>query len=238
MFKDLFSFYRSREWEKFRQMVIAERMHDDGFIYDEVTEQPIVKAYDIILHHIIPLTEENVNDYDISLNPQNIQIVSHKTHNYLHDKFGHSRREVFLVYGAPLSGKSTYVKNSMSAGDLVVDIDSVWQCISDLPRYEKPKRLNAVAFKIRDSLLDCVKYRVGKWNNAYVIGGYPLQGERERLIKELGAREVYIEATEAECIERLKAAGDGRDQSEWEGYIHDWFERYDEPLKLSDNNTP
>ena len=90
MFKDLFSFYRSREWEKFRQMVIAERVHDDGFVYDEVTEQPITKAYDIILHHKIELTEENVNDYDISLNPQNIMIVSHKTHNYIHNKLGYS----------------------------------------------------------------------------------------------------------------------------------------------------
>lgn len=229
MFKDLFSFYRSREWEKFRQTVIAERMRDDGFVYDEVTDKPITKAYDIILHHKIELTEENVNDYDISLNPQNIMIVSHRTHNYLHDKLGYSRRQVYLVYGAPLSGKSTWVKDSMSAGDLIIDIDSIWQCVSNLPRYEKPAKLKSVVFKVRDCLLEAVKYRLGKWNNAYVIGGYPLQGERERLIKELGAREVFINTSEEECLERLAAAGDGRDKAEWEGYIREWFERYDPP---------
>lgn len=229
MFKDLFSFYRSREWEKLRETIIADRIHDDGFVYDEVTEKPITRAYDIILHHKIELTEENVNDYDISLNPQNIMIVSHKTHNYLHDKLGYSRREVFLVYGAPLSGKSTYVKESMSVGDMVVDIDSIWQSISNLPRYEKPAKLKSVVFKVRDCELEAVKYRLGKWHNAYVIGGYPLQGERERLIKELGAREIFIDATEEECMERLAAAGDGRDKAEWEGYIREWFDRYDPP---------
>lgn len=229
MFKDLFSFYRSREWEKLRQTIIAERMRDDGFVYDEVTDKPITKAYDIILHHKIELTEENVNDYDISLNPQNIMIVSHRTHNYLHDKLGYSRRQVYLVYGAPLSGKSSFVKESMSAGDLIIDIDSIWQCISNLSRYEKPAKLKSIVFRVRDTLLDSVKYRLGKWNNAYIIGGYPLTSERERLIKELGAREVFIEATEEECLERLMAAGDGRDRREWEGYIREWFSRYDPP---------
>lgn len=223
MFKDLFTFYRSKEWEKFRQTVINERMHDDGFVYDEVTGKPIVRAYDIILHHITPLTEDNVNDYDISLNPQNIQIVSHKTHNYLHNKLGYARREVYVVYGPPLAGKSSWVKENQSAGDLVIDIDSIWQCVSNLSRYEKPARLKSVVFKVRDSLLDSVKYRLGKWNNAYVIGGYPLQSERERLIKELGAREVFIEASKDECMRRLKEADDGRNFDEWSAYIDRWF---------------
>ena len=234
MFKDRFSFYRSREWRKLLDTIKIERLNENGELICEHCGKPITRAYDAIGHHKIELTEENVNDYDISLNPQNIMMVHHSCHNRLHDKFGHGSREVFLVYGAPLSGKSTFVKKSMSAGDLVIDIDSVWECISNLSRYEKPGRLKAVVFKVRDQLLDCVKYRVGKWNNAYIIGGYPLQGERERLIKELGAREVFIEATEEECIERLKAAGDGRDFNEWQGYIRDWFDRYDPPGAASE----
>ena len=85
MFK-LFDFYRSKEWQRFRDIVISERMHDDGFVYDEITGKPIVKKHDIILHHKIELTEDNVNDYSVSLNPDNIMIVSHKTHNAIHNK--------------------------------------------------------------------------------------------------------------------------------------------------------
>ena len=77
------TFYSSKEWRRFRDVVINDRISDDGFIYDEVTNKPILKAYDIILHHTTFLTNENVNDHNISLNPDLIQIVSHKTHNYI-----------------------------------------------------------------------------------------------------------------------------------------------------------
>ena len=225
MFSNLSEFYRSEEWRTFRQVVINDRMNEDGFVLDEETGKPIVKAYDIILHHIEELTEENVFDYNISLNPDNIKIVSHKTHNIIHNKLGYKVRQVFLVYGAPLSGKTSWVEDNKAEGDLVIDMDSIWECISGCDRYIKPKRLNAVAFKVRDTLLDCVKYRLGKWNACYIIGGYPLQSERERLCKELGAREIYIEATKEDCLSRLDERGE-----EWQQYIDNWFEHYTAPM--------
>ena len=225
MFNNLYEFYHSDEWRTFRQIVIDERTASDGFVYDEYTGKPIIKAYDIILHHKAELTEENVFDYNISLNPENIMIVSHRSHNYIHDKLGRKSRMVYLVYGAPLSGKSTYVKDSMSEGDLVVDMDSIWQCVSGCDRYIKPNRLRSVVFRLRDDLIDMIKYRFGKWSNAYLIGGYPLQSERERLMQELGAREVFIDTSKEECIERL-AADSERDTEEWLRYIDDWFEKF------------
>lgn len=227
MFKDRHSFYTSDEWRRFRQTVINERMHDDGFVYDEVTGKPIVKQYDIILHHKIELTEENVNDYDISLNPQNIQIVSHKTHNFIHNKLGYAQRQVYLVYGSPCSGKSTWVDENMQEGDLIIDIDRIWQCVSGQDKYIKPARLKSIVFKVRDELINCVIYRLGKWNNAYVVGGYPLSSERERLTKMLGAREVFIDTSKEECLQRLETADDCRDKEEWRKYINDWFARFD-----------
>ncbi|MGN0768453.1 MAG: hypothetical protein ACI4M8_03755, partial [Christensenellales bacterium] len=68
MYNTLSDFYRSKEWADFRQVIIAERTRADGFVYDEVTGKPIVKAYDLILHHKIELTLENVNDCNITLN--------------------------------------------------------------------------------------------------------------------------------------------------------------------------
>lgn len=219
----LYSFYRSEEWQKFREIIIAERTQTDGFIYDEITGKPILHRYDLILHHKTELTEENVNDYNISLNPDNIQVVSHRTHNEIHDRFGYSQRQVYLVYGAPLSGKTTWVSANKMPGDLIVDMDSIWQCISGMPRYIKPNRLKSIAFKMRDALIDSIKYRQGKWSNAYLIGGYAMQAERERISKELQAREIFIDATEEECLQRLQDAKDGRQTDEWERYIREWF---------------
>lgn len=225
MFNNLYEFYRSDEWLRFRDVVIAERVRDDGLIYDEYTDKPILRKYDLILHHKVELTEENVRDFNISLNPENIMIVSHKTHNLIHNRLGYGVRQVYLVYGAPLSGKTSWVKDNANEGDLVISMDNIWQCISGCDRYVKPNRLKGVAFRVRDDLLDCVKYRHGKWLNAYVIGGYPLSAERERLARELGAREIYIESTEAECMARLRE-DTGRDTDEYEKYIAEWFDKF------------
>lgn len=228
MMYTLDNFYQSKEWIRFRDVIIADRVQSDGFIYDEITGKPILNRYDIILHHTVFLTDENVNDHSISLNPELIQIVSHKTHNYLHNKLGYNRQEVFLVYGSPLSGKSTYVSTVQEPGDLILDMDRIWECVSGLKTYTKPACLNSVAFGIRDYLMESVRIRRGKWQNAYIIGGYPLISERERLCRQLGAREVYIECTQAECLKRLEN-DPSRDKKEWTEYIQTWWERFAPP---------
>lgn len=225
----LYSFYRSKEWQRFRDIVINERVRDDGFVYDEVTGKPIVNAYDIILHHTIFLTEENVNDRNISLNPELIQIVSHKTHNLIHNKLGYTKREIFLVYGPPLSGKSTYVDTVAEPGDLIVDIDRIWVAVSGQPIHTKPPKLNSVVFNMRDRLMELVKYRVGKWDNCYIVGGFPLIAERERLCRELGAREIFIDTSKAVCLARLETSED-RDKVEYTRFIEDWWRKYSPPV--------
>ena len=222
---DLNSFYHGKEWRKLLEGLKLERLNEDGQLICEYCGKPIVRAYDAIGHHKVELTEENVNVFEISLNPENVAFLHHRCHNYVHDKLGYSRREVYLVYGPPRAGKTTWVRENMTEGDLVVDMDSVWECVSGCERYVKPRRLNAVAFKVRDVLIDAVKYRLGKWRNAYVIGGYPLSSERERLCRELGAREIFIDATKEECIQR--AEGMEKDSVEdWKKYVEEWFERY------------
>jgi len=220
------NFYQSKEWERFRLTIIDERTKADGFIYDEVTNKPILRMYDLILHHIEELTPENVNDYNVSLNPQNIMVVSHKTHNLIHDNFNnYSRQQVFLVYGPPLSGKTSWVMENKLEGDLIVDINNIWQMVSGDTGIKNP-RLKSVVFKIRDAELDAVRYRLGKWRNAYIVGGYPLSVERERLMNETAARPVYIDTSRAECEQRADSS-DNRE--ELRRYIADWFDRYTPP---------
>lgn len=224
----LYTFYKSREWEGLLRQIKQERKDAEGNLICEYCGKPMLKMYDVIGHHKEELTEENVNDFTISLNPENIALVHHRCHNRMHDKLAKLTRcrQVFLVYGSPLSGKSTWVKENKNDGDLVVDMDSIWQCITGGKRYEKPGQLKAVAFQLRDKLLDIVRYRLGKWSNAYIIGGYALQSERERLAAELGAREVLIDTSKDECLRRLMALPeeDGRHKEEWQGYIEKWFE--------------
>lgn len=224
----LANFYKSDQWFKLTQVIKSERINENGDLICAYCGEPIVRAYDCICHHVIELDESNVNDAEVSLNPDNIQLVHHKCHNRIHNKFrlDEAVRQVYLVYGSPLSGKTTWVNEVQNVGDLIIDMDNIWQCVSGLNRYEKPKRLNQCVFGVRDRLIEDVKYRRGKWLNAYVIGGYPLISERERLCKMLGAREIFIDTPREECINRLMKIDDGRNKEEWLHFINEWWVKY------------
>lgn len=226
MYNTLSEFYTSKEWLDFRAVLIEQRKHADGFVYDEITGKRIVKAYDIILHHKIELTLENVNDANITLNPENIQIVSFKTHNAIHNRFGRWTRHIYLVYGCPLAGKKTYVQERAGIHDLIIDIDKIYSCISNNPPYIKSGRLYDNMRTVYDALLGDVKRKNGKWINAFIIGGFPFKGERERIATEYGAELVYIDCDEEEAQARLQAAQDGRDKVEYSKHISTWFTRY------------
>ena len=59
------------------------------------------------------------------------------------------------------------------------------------------------------------------WRNAYIIGGYPLRSDRDRLCDMLGATPVYIEATREECMARAET-------EEWKDYIEEWWAAHTE----------
>ncbi len=230
MFNTLAEFYNSTEWRKFRQLLIAERTNkEDGILYDEHNGQPLINSYDIVLHHIKPLTLQNVNDFSISLNPANIQIVSHRSHNEIHKRFGFcTERKVYYVYGAPCSGKTTFVNNIKGNSDIVVDMDNIWQCITGGNRYEKPNALKTNAFMLRDCLLDMVKTRAGKWERAFVIEGGARIADRERRASILGAEMIFIDEDIKTCLKRL-ANDENRTEAqkqEWKKYIEQWFFDY------------
>ena len=225
------AFYKSRRWETFVDALRAERAGADGSVICEHCGKPIIRKYDCIGHHKEELTEENVDDALISLNPDNVILVHFRCHNEIHKRFGHSERiikHVYIVYGAPCAGKTSFVDSVAEPGDLVLDLDRVWAavragcCGAD----EKPGELKQNVFAIRDLIIDMIRVRRGKWNNAYIIGGYPLQGERERLAEIVGAEKIiFIDAAKDVCLARAQLRGD-----DWKKYIDDWFTRYTPPV--------
>ena len=219
------NFYQSKTWIRLYTALRLERTNEDGNLICWHCGRPIINKYDAIAHHTVFLTDDNVNDFSISLNPELIRFVHHRCHNKIHNKLGYTKQEIYLVFGSPLGGKSLFVQNNSMIGDLVLDMDLIWQSITGGHMYTKPPCLNAVAFGIRDFLLDSIKVHRGKWQSAYIVGGFPLVSERERICRQLGAREIYIESTKEECLARL-GKDMARDKTEWKKYIETWWERY------------
>lgn len=219
----LHSFYCSVKWRRFRDTILAER----GPVCakcGKVIANPLDCELD---HHPIELTPDNVNDPNVSLNPDNVQILCHACHDKKHGRFGHKAEQgVFLVYGPPLSGKTTYVMEHMQRGDLVVDMDRLYSAVSLLPEYDKPNELLKNVLSVRDLLIDNIKTRYGKWRSAWIIGTYPDKYQREKVADDTGATIIFCEATREECMQRLENDEGRRNRrEEWAEYITRWFEK-------------
>lgn len=177
----------------------------------------------LIGHHKIELTEENVDVPEISLNPDKVEIICLNCHNKEHRRFGYQKR-VYIVWGSPLSGKTSAVRDMMRYGDIVLDIDRLWSAITMQPEYNKPDNVRFNIFALRDNLIDQIKTRHGQWYDAYIVGGYPDKYERERIAKSLGAELIFCESTKQDCFERRRTSGR---PEKWDQYINDWWETYE-----------
>jgi len=175
--------------------------------------------WDCIPHHIIEVTTDNVNDVMVSLNPDNLKLLTLHCHNMEHQRFG-GAREVYLVWGSPAAGKSTLVEQSCSGDDLIVDIDRCWDAVCLGGRGFKPDALKGEAFALHAALIDRVATRAGKWRTAWVVGGYPRPAEREKLRGRLGAIEVFVDEEEGVCLERCG------DDVKRQQYVKDWFDTH------------
>ena len=230
--KAIQSFYSSPKWIIFRRKLIMQRKDKNGRVICEMCKKPILIAKDITAHHKIELTLENLNDHNISLNPSNIELVCHDCHNKEHQRFGHQtiqEKKVYLVYGAPLSGKRTLVKERAKAGDLIVDMDSIYSSVSGLGLYNKPSNLFTNVMGVYNLLIDNVETRHGKWNNAWIIGGFADKYKRNRMIQKTGAEVIFCDVNQDECLRRLSLDQSRKDsESEWQGYISKWFNQYTE----------
>lgn len=209
----LSSWYGSTIWKQFRETYKLERIARDGALYDDLDGHQILRPYDAILHHKTPLTEANYNDPNISLNPDNIMLLSHANHALIHSRIGaRKRREIYLVWGSPKSGKSTWVESTATSGDLVCDLERIYRSIG---ADGIDSRYSQVAFSLWEELLDAVKVRKGKWESAYIVGTYPIEAERRRLMDTLGAEEIFIDTPRGVCLERCKTEEEIKYVEKW-----------------------
>lgn len=212
--------YQSRRWRELRQALILERG-----LRCESCGKLVAHPSQLIGDHIQELTPDNVNDPAVALNPDNVRLTCEDCHNKKHKRFGYNKKEVFLIYGAPCSGKTTMVNQMRQRGDILIHMDRLYQAISWCSLYDKPDNIKAAVFAARDALLDVVRTRHGQWYNAYIIGGYPHKSQRESLARRLGAKLVFCEATQEEC--KARADERGPFAADMKKFIDKWFDEFE-----------
>lgn len=217
------SFYKSDAWQKFRRIIISERADENGAVHCAACGKVLLKTRDIQVDHINELTDDNYKDVNVALNPDNVQLLCIDCHNAKHERFqgwqAPKPKKVYIVWGSPCAGKRTYVSKRAGKNDLVVDMNKLWEAVS-INGKDRPDRLKAVVFDLRESLYDIVKHRSGKWQDAYIIVSAPREGDRQRLMERVNASEIiHIDTDKDTCISRART-------SELKELVIEYFDRF------------
>ena len=240
------SFYNSDKWKDTRNAYVSERVRVDGGLCERCGHDTDNAGEE--LHHVIPLTASNINDYDISLNPDNLQWLCKDCHFKVHrelilesfnrhkikkllnngcyfDENGELQKmSVKIIWGAPASGKSTYVKNKMVEGDMVVDLDKLNEAISYKVRDEFPQNLLPISLEIRDFLYNLIEKRKIDAKNIWVIATLPKKKSRLELAERLGAELIHMDADYHTCIERVGTDPTRQNKQLQRAFVDDYFE--------------
>ena len=130
---------------------------------------------------------------------------------------------VYLIYGSPCSGKSTYINEHLKRGDLVCDVDLIYGAISGQNTHDAELYTHEVARGLTSALKDVIRDRKGGWKNAYVVS---IANTKEKLKAEterINADEViFIDTPYEVCMERAKER-----PFYFQFLIQEWFETSD-----------
>ena len=112
---------------------------------------------------------------------------------------------VYLIYGSPCSGKSTYIKEHMKRGDLICDVDLIYGAISGQNPHNAELYTHETARQLDSLLKDIIRDRKGKWKDAYVVSiantTEKVQQEADRIKAD---KTIFIDTPYEVCIERAK----------------------------------
>lgn len=240
------AFYGSKAWRRCRDAYVADRVLVDGGMCESCREKAGEE-----LHHIRELTVANIGDPEVTLNHDNLAWLCRDCHfkahreliarslrrkragslvneaGYYFDENGEIRQaKVYIVYGSPASGKTSYVRKHRREGDLVVDLDLIKQAISMQGGKDAPDNLLEVALAMREAAYGMIESRVADCRTSWVVASLPERAERLALAERLGAELVYIDATYGECIKRAMADPERRDVVGQLYLIDRWWERF------------
>ena len=218
-------FYKSTRWKKARASYLA----SISYICERCGRLATM------VHHKTYITEDNIDDPDITLSFDNFEGLCDTCHQHEHHKTSASNStvdgvafdesgqlvevktpDVFLVYGPPAGGKTTWCKEHARDNDIVVDLDVI--------RNRMHVDLNA-ALKYRWNIYKQIANgETGCQGSIYIIETAPSRGRREKLDKLMRFKDVIlIDPGKQECLKRAEADLGRTDKEMQRRIIESWY---------------
>lgn len=197
--------YNSTRWRKLREEVLYEnpfcvRCEEMGIL------EPAT-----VCDHALPI-EQGGAIWDRN----NLQGLCESCHNSKSGKEAHNKyTKVTVITGAPCSGKTTLVKQIVKHGDLVIDIDKIFEALSFQDLYEKDKTLIGIVLDVRDFILNKLK-QPNKVKQCYLITTANNKDKLRRLTQGLNVVDIKVmNVDKTTCEKRLQADTERNDK-----YVH------------------
>lgn len=139
-----------------------------------------------------------------------------------------SDKEVFIICGAPGSGKTTYVSQHHQPGDLIVDMDTIVAALTgDETTHPDYGNILDVAIAVRNTLYNIIENGTGDWKRAFVITSSMNDGTVTELAKQLHATVHYMETTKEECKQRIANDKTRQDKELFYNLVDEWFKNHE-----------
>ncbi|MCL4505852.1 MAG: HNH endonuclease [Chloroflexi bacterium] len=219
------------DWQKFRQVVLnTNPLCADPFgIHAEAGQ--VVLAVEV--DHIKPRAEGGGNTWD---NVQPLCRECHRRKSAQESKANQGARRqalqkslipVTIVTGPPGSGKTSYVRDHCAWGDLIVDVDALFQALSGQAWYDKPIELMPYVLAARDAVLERLGKETTKVRHGWVVTSEADVAKLERMQHSLGADLIVLEVDATECVLRISRDERRSDKTElWRKLVNAWWDKY------------
>lgn len=131
-----------------------------------------------------------------------------------------------VLCGPVGSGKTTYCNKYRQPGDVVIDLDLIFQGITGAAKYDKPPDLWPWARGCRDALLDMAE-AIQPPGNVWILTGAPTPAERQEYADRFPGCSIHVFPVPVEeCARRCKADPERSDKLDWNNLIFRWWFQY------------
>lgn len=138
-------------------------------------------------------------------------------------------KKVYLITGAPGSGKSYYVSQHIKENDIVFDLDEINKALGGSLHDGSNKTLS-ISLAMRDAAIDTIASRKGAWDNAYFITATPRKADIESLKRKLNAEEIPMNRSIDEVKENILRDDTRADKDKHIKLVDEWYKANSEPI--------